>query len=109
MNGPAGILAGLIFVEEAARHPKVHQDRPRAAAAEKKVFSAAADAFDFRSGQGRNEIFCRRIADKPRQGYVDSRDALMLYLVFDKGTYRFYFRQFRHKLTYFASSQLAPL
>ena len=50
----------------------------------KEVFTAAADTFYGRSGQDRYEIFRRRIADEPRQGYVDGGDDLMLHPFFDE-------------------------
>ena len=92
MNGPASILAGLFFIEQAACHAQVNQERPGTATADKEVLTAAFHAFQGLAGQGGCKTVCRRILDEPGQAYFNGRNGLSPDTLVEEGPYRFYFR-----------------
>lgn len=92
MDGPAGILAGPFFVEQAAGQAHMGQKGPGAAAVDEEIFAAAAHAFQGLAGQGRLETVGCRIPDEPGQVQFDGRDGLAPDVLVEEGPYRFYFR-----------------
>lgn len=92
MNGPASILAGLFFIEQAACHAQMDQKGPGTAAADKEVLAAAFHAFQGLAGQGGCKTVCRRILDEPGQAYFNGRNGLSPDTLVEEGPYRFYFR-----------------